>query len=151
MPTVAYIDGHALGGGAELALACDLRVGGPGATFAFPETRLGIIPGCACVSRHACVCIVGCTSLAASECVRRALKRLCCRAGGTQRLPRVVGRPRAKELVFTGRRVGAQEALHLGMVCGARAASVLAQPQGCWITWRRETMGTTARSTWRRK
>lgn len=46
MPTIAFIDGHALGGGAELALACDLRVGGSSATFAFPETRLGIIPGC---------------------------------------------------------------------------------------------------------
>lgn len=49
MPTVAFVDGHALGGGAELALACDMRVGGPGATFAFPETRLGIIPGCDCL------------------------------------------------------------------------------------------------------
>ena len=45
MPTIASIDGYALGGGAELALACDLRVVGPRAVFAFPEARLGIIPG----------------------------------------------------------------------------------------------------------
>lgn len=45
MPTIAAIDGVALGGGAELALACDLRVVGPGAALAFPEARLGIIPG----------------------------------------------------------------------------------------------------------
>ena len=45
MPTIAAVDGVALGGGAELALACDLRVVGPGGAFAFPEARLGIIPG----------------------------------------------------------------------------------------------------------
>ena len=45
MPTIAAVDGVALGGGAELALACDLRVVGPGGVFAFPEARLGIIPG----------------------------------------------------------------------------------------------------------
>jgi methylglutaconyl-CoA hydratase len=72
MPTVAVVDGFALGGGAELALACDVRVAGRDAQFAFPETRLGIIPG----------------------------------AGGTQRLPRIVGTSRAKELIFTGRWVG---------------------------------------------
>lgn len=82
MPTVAAVEGLALGGGAELALACDLRVAGAEAHFAFPETRLGIIPG----------------------------------AGGTQRLPRVVGRTRAKELIFTGRRVAAQEAASIGLV-----------------------------------
>ncbi|KAK9818229.1 hypothetical protein WJX72_009082 [[Myrmecia] bisecta] len=82
MPTVAVVDGYALGGGAELALACDLRVSGAAAQFAFPETRLGIIPG----------------------------------AGGTQRLPRVVGRTRAKELIFTGRRINAQEAVDIGLV-----------------------------------
>ncbi|GFR40227.1 hypothetical protein Agub_g795 [Astrephomene gubernaculifera] len=79
MPTVAVVEGLALGGGAELALACDLRVVGAGASLAFPETQLGIIPG----------------------------------AGGTQRLPRIVGASRAKELIFTGRRVGGSEAAQL--------------------------------------
>jgi enoyl-CoA hydratase/carnithine racemase len=81
IPTVAVIEGVALGGGAELSLACDLRVVGPDAVFAFPEAQLGIIPG----------------------------------AGGTQRLPRAVGVARAKELIFTGRRVGASEALVMGL------------------------------------
>lgn len=80
MPTVAAIDGFALGGGAEIALACDLRVSGRDAQFAFPETRLGIIPG----------------------------------AGGTQRLPRLIGRSRAMELIFTAKKVDAHEAFRLG-------------------------------------
>ncbi|KAG2435095.1 hypothetical protein HXX76_007182 [Chlamydomonas incerta] len=79
MPTVAVVEGLALGGGAELALACDMRVMGSGAVIAFPEAQLGIIPG----------------------------------AGGTQRLPRIVGASRAKELIFTGRRVGGEEAQKL--------------------------------------
>ncbi|CAL5220656.1 g2701 [Coccomyxa viridis] len=81
MPTVAIVNGFALGGGAELALACDFRICGPAAMFAFPEVRLGIIPG----------------------------------AGGTQLLPRLVGRTKAKELIFTGRRVDAQEAFQIGL------------------------------------
>ncbi|GIL45580.1 hypothetical protein Vafri_2784 [Volvox africanus] len=79
MPTVAVVEGLALGGGAELALACDIRIMGSGALMAFPEAQLGIIPG----------------------------------AGGTQRLPRIVGASRAKELIFTGRRVAGSEALDL--------------------------------------
>ncbi|GLC34564.1 hypothetical protein PLESTF_000021400 [Pleodorina starrii] len=79
MPTVAVVEGLALGGGAELALACDIRVMGSDASMAFPEAQLGIIPG----------------------------------AGGTQRLPRIVGASRAKELIFTGRRVSGAEALAL--------------------------------------
>ncbi|PSC74765.1 Methylglutaconyl-mitochondrial [Micractinium conductrix] len=81
MPTVACVDGYALGGGAELALACDIRVCGRDTQFAFPETRLGIIPG----------------------------------AGGTQRLPRIVGASRAKELIYTGRRVDVHDALAMGL------------------------------------
>ncbi|KAL9272018.1 putative enoyl-CoA hydratase 2, mitochondrial [Drosera capensis] len=82
IPTIAVIEGAALGGGLEMALACDLRICGEGAILALPETGLAIIPG----------------------------------AGGTQRLPRVVGRSIAKELIFTGRRVGGIEALSLGLV-----------------------------------
>lgn len=81
-PTVAAVEGAALGGGLELALACDFRVAGRDATFGLPETALGIIPG----------------------------------AGGTQRLPRLVGAAAAKELIFTARRVGAEEAARLGLV-----------------------------------
>lgn len=58
MPTIAYVDGYALGGGAELALACDLRVGGPSAVFAFPETRLGIIPGYVALCTGVCMRLV---------------------------------------------------------------------------------------------
>ncbi len=82
LPTVAAIEGAALGGGLELALACDLRVAGAEARLGLPETSLAIIPG----------------------------------AGGTQRLPRLVGPARAKDLVFTGRRIGAAEALGMGLV-----------------------------------
>ena len=87
-PTIAAIEGAALGGGLELALSCDLRVAGAGASLGLPETGLAIIPG----------------------------------AGGTQRLPRVVGVPRAKELIFTGRRVAPEEAAALGLVERAVAA-----------------------------
>jgi enoyl-CoA hydratase/carnithine racemase len=81
-PVIAAVNGIALGGGTELALACDLRVAADTASMGLTETRLAIIPG----------------------------------AGGTQRLPRLVGRGKAKELIFTGRRVGADEALAIGLV-----------------------------------
>lgn len=81
MPTIAAIEGAALGGGLELALACDLRVVGGSAKLGLPETSLAIIPG----------------------------------AGGTQRLPRLIGRSRAKELIFTARKFGAAEALAYGI------------------------------------
>jgi enoyl-CoA hydratase/carnithine racemase len=81
-PVIAAINGIALGGGTELALACDLRLAAATARMGLTETRLAIIPG----------------------------------AGGTQRLPRLIGRGKAKELIFTGRIVGAQEALEIGLV-----------------------------------
>ncbi len=80
-PTVAAIDGFALGGGLELALACDLRVASKSARVGLPETTLGIYPA----------------------------------AGGTWRLPRLVGLGRAKDLVFTGRILDADEAFALGL------------------------------------
>jgi enoyl-CoA hydratase len=79
---VAAVHGYALGGGCELALACDLRIASTRAKFGQPEILLGIIPG----------------------------------GGGTQRLARLVGPARAKDLVLTGRQVGAEEALAMGLV-----------------------------------
>ena len=81
MPTIAAIEGAALGGGLELALACDFRVCGEAALIGLPETSLAIIPG----------------------------------AGGTQRLPRLIGAAKAKELIFTARRLTAAEALDYGI------------------------------------
>ncbi len=81
-PVIAAVNGVALGGGTELAMACDLRIASMKASMGQTETRLAIIPG----------------------------------AGGTQRLPRLVGKGIAKELIFTGRRVGAEEALRIGLV-----------------------------------
>ena len=81
-PVIAAVNGIALGGGTELALACDIRLAATNASMGLTETRLAIIPG----------------------------------AGGTQRLPRLVGRGKAKELIFTGRRVAADEALAIGLV-----------------------------------
>jgi methylglutaconyl-CoA hydratase len=81
-PVVAAINGVALGGGLELALACDLRVAAAHAELGLPETSLGIVPG----------------------------------AGGTQRLPRMVGEARAKEMILLARRLSAAEALEWGLV-----------------------------------
>ncbi|MFZ5944534.1 MAG: short-chain-enoyl-CoA hydratase [Bacillota bacterium] len=81
-PVIAAINGFALGGGCELAMACDIRVASEKAKFGQPEVGLGIIPGFA----------------------------------GTQRLPRLVGKGIAKELLFTGDIIGAQEAYRIGLV-----------------------------------
>ncbi len=81
-PTIAAVNGVALGGGCELALACDLRVASDRARFGQPEILLGIIPG----------------------------------GGGTQRLARLIGPARAKDMVLTGRTVDAAEALDFGLV-----------------------------------
>ena len=81
-PTVAVVQGHAIGAGFQLALACDLRVAAPNASFAMLEARYGLIPD----------------------------------LGGSHHLARIVGPARAKELVWTTRAVGADEALAIGMV-----------------------------------
>jgi enoyl-CoA hydratase len=81
-PVVAAVTGYALGGGCELALACDWRVCSADAKLGQPEINLGVIPG----------------------------------AGGTQRLPRLIGPARAKEIIMSGRFVGAEEALRIGLV-----------------------------------
>jgi enoyl-CoA hydratase len=83
-PTIAAVNGFALGGGCELALACDIRYAASSAKLGQPEVNLGIIPGW----------------------------------GGTQRLARVCGLGVAKELIFTGRVIGADEALRIGLVNG---------------------------------
>ncbi|MET1233053.1 MAG: enoyl-CoA hydratase-related protein [Candidatus Limnocylindrales bacterium] len=82
MPTIAAIEGDALGGGLELALCCDLRIASARARLGLPEVRLGVLPG----------------------------------SGGTQRLPRIVGPARAKELILTGRIITADEAERIGLV-----------------------------------
>lgn len=82
MPTIAAIEGNALGGGLELALCCDIRVASERARLGLPEVRLAVTPG----------------------------------AGGTQRLPRIVGSARARELILTGRVLSAAEAERIGLV-----------------------------------
>ncbi len=82
VPTIAAVNGFALGGGCEIALACDIRVASRNALFGFPEVGLGILPG----------------------------------MGGTQRAPRLLGPAIAKELIFTGRRIDADEAHRIGLV-----------------------------------
>ena len=82
VPVIAAIKGYALGGGCELAIACDLRVAGHSAQMGQPEVKLGIIPG----------------------------------AGATYRLPRLIGLGRARELIYTGRIIAAEECLRIGLI-----------------------------------
>ncbi|NNF57168.1 MAG: enoyl-CoA hydratase, partial [Rhodothermaceae bacterium] len=90
-PVVAAVNGYALGGGCELAMACHLRVASDNAQFGQPEVNLGLIPG----------------------------------YGGTQRLPRLVGRGIATELMLTGDRVTAQRAYEIGLVNRVVASEAL--------------------------
>lgn len=91
MPVIAAVNGMALGGGCELALACDLRCASMAARFAVPEVTLGTI----------------------------------CGAGGTQRLPRLIGETRAKQLIFTGQTISAQTALEWGLINSMQTAGTL--------------------------
>jgi enoyl-CoA hydratase len=81
-PVIAAVNGYALGGGTEIALACDFIYASENARFGFPEVTLGIFPG----------------------------------FGGTQRLPRLIGKGKAKELILTGKMINAQEAYQMGIV-----------------------------------
>jgi enoyl-CoA hydratase len=97
-PTIAAINGHALGGGCELALACDLRIAADHAKLGQPEVGLGIIPA----------------------------------AGATQRLPRLIGLGRAKQLILTGEAIDARTALDWGLVNAVAPAADLLATARAW-------------------
>ena len=92
-PVIAAVAGYALGGGCELALACDFRIASEGAKFGLPEIKIGAFPG----------------------------------GGGTQRLPRLIGAAKAKEIILTGDPVSAEEALSFGLVMKVVAKDRLLQ------------------------
>ncbi|WP_084783372.1 enoyl-CoA hydratase-related protein [Bacillus dakarensis] len=90
-PTIAAVNGYALGGGCELAMACDIRIASEKAKFGLPELNLGVLPG----------------------------------AGGTQRMTRLIGKGKTKELVFTGDIIDAEEAEKIGLANKVVAADRL--------------------------
>ena len=92
-PVIAAVAGYALGGGCELALACDFRIASEGAKFGLPEIKIGAFPG----------------------------------GGGTQRLPRLIGAAKAKEIILTGDPVSAEDALSFGLVMKVVAKDRLLQ------------------------
>lgn len=81
-PVICAVNGLALGGGTEIALACDIRIAGANAEFGLTEVQLGVLPG----------------------------------GGGTQRLSRLIGPGKAKEMIFTGKRINAEDALRIGLI-----------------------------------
>lgn len=91
IPVIAAVNGYALGGGLEIAMACDFIYASENASFGQPEIKLGLIPG----------------------------------YGGTQRLPRLIGPARAKELLYTGAMIDAKEALRIGIVNAVTAPDAL--------------------------
>lgn len=97
-PTIAAVNGYALGGGCELAMCCDLRIASEKARFGQPEITLGLIPG----------------------------------ASGTQRLPRLIGAAKAKEMIFFGGMIKADEALSLGLVNRVVAPEQLMAEAQAW-------------------
>lgn len=100
-PTIAAVHGHCLGGGLQLAIACDLRIAATGAAFSAAEIRWGIIPD----------------------------------LGGTQRLPRLIGLGRAKDMVLTGRDISTEEAGHWGLINSVCEPDVLEKESMTFARW----------------